>query len=70
MVGTEYKVQGVVEHRTQGREMLATLVVSWQASEVRGEKAGRFRKVAGMSIIAAGCLRSTVDTVTVDSPTA
>ena len=28
-VRTEYKVQGVAEHRMQGREMLATLVVSW-----------------------------------------
>ena len=34
--------------------MLPTLVVGWQASVLRGEEAGRFREVAGLSIIGAG----------------
>ena len=38
--------------------MLPTLVVGWQASALRGEEAGRFREVAGVSIIAAGGQRS------------
>ena len=38
--------------------MLPTLVVGWRASELRGEEAGCFRKVAGMSIIAVGGPRS------------
>ena len=38
------------------------LVVSWQASALRGKEAECFHKVAGMSIIAAGSLRSIVDT--------
>ena len=35
---------------------------------MRGEEAGRFHKVAGngMSIVAAGCLHSVVDTLAVD----
>ena len=34
--------------------MLSTLVVGWRASAWRGEEAGCFREVAGVSIIAAG----------------
>ena len=44
--------------RTQSGEMLPTLPVGWRASALRGEKAGRFREVAGVSIDDAGCLRS------------
>ena len=39
--------------RMQGGEMLPTLAVGWQASVVRGEEVGHFRKVAGVSIVAA-----------------
>ena len=42
------------ERRLRGREMLPTLVVGWQVSELRGEEAGCFHEVAGVSIIAAG----------------
>ena len=38
----------------QGREMLLTLAVDWRASALRDEKLGRFRKVAGVFIVAAG----------------
>ena len=38
--------------------MLPTLVVGWRASVLRGEEAGCFRKVAGVSIVAAGGLHS------------
>ena len=38
-----------------------------RASVARGEEAGQFRKVAGLSIAAAGCLCFAVDTSTVDS---
>ena len=34
--------------------MLPTLAVGWQASAMRGEEAGRFHEVVGVSIIAAG----------------
>ena len=34
--------------------MLPTLVVGWRASALRSEEAGRFLKVAGVSIVAAG----------------
>ena len=47
--------------------MLLTLVISWQASEGRGKEAGCLRKVAGMSLVTAGCLCSAVDTLSVDS---
>ena len=39
---------------TRGREMLPTLTLGWRASALRAEAAGRFRKVAGVSIVAAG----------------
>ena len=38
----------------RGGEMLPMLVGGWQASASRGEEAGRFREVAGVSIVAAG----------------
>ena len=47
--------------------MLLMLAVSWRASAVRGEEAGRFCEVADVSIAAAGYLRSAVDTLAVDS---
>ena len=53
----EREVRGVVEHITQGREMLLMLVGDWRASVLRGEEAGRFHEVAGVSIVAAGTLR-------------
>ena len=34
--------------------MLPTVAVGWRASALRGEEAGRFYKVAGVSIVAAG----------------
>ena len=48
--------------------MLPTLVVGWRASAVRGEEAGCFREVAGMSIIAVGSPHSTVDTFSCRQP--
>ena len=57
-VGAECEARGVAERRTRGGEMLPTLAVGWRASELRGEEAGRFRKVAGVSIVAAGGPRS------------
>ena len=38
--------------------MLLTLAVGWQSSALRGKEAGRFCKVADMSIIAVGGLHS------------
>ena len=46
------------ERRTRGGEMLQTLAGGWRASSLRGEEAGHFREVAGVSIIAAGGPRS------------
>ena len=40
--------------QAQGEEILPTLAVGWQASALRGEEAGRFREVAGVSIIDVG----------------
>ena len=34
--------------------MLPMLAGGWRASVLRGEEAGRFREVVGMSIVAAG----------------
>ena len=34
--------------------MLLTLAIGWRASALRGGEAGHFRKVAGVSIVAAG----------------
>ena len=58
-VGAKRKAQGVAECRMQ-RYAPDT---SWQALVMRGKEAGRFREVAGMSIIGAGILRSAVDTL-------
>ena len=52
--------------RTWGGEMLPTLAVSWRASALRGEKAGCFHEVAGVSIVDTGCLHLRLDTLTVD----
>ena len=41
----------VAECRMRGGEMLPTLALSWQASALRAKEAGRFRKVAGVSIM-------------------
>ena len=57
-MGAEHEAQGVAERRTRGGEMLPTLAVAWRASELRGEEAGRFREVAGVSIVAADGPRS------------
>ena len=46
--------------------MLPTLAVGWQTSVVGGEKAGRFHKIAGMSIVVAGS--PVVDTVNCRQP--
>ena len=43
--------------------MLPMLAVGWQASVVRGEEAGHFHKVVGVSIVAAGSSHSVVDTL-------
>ena len=56
--------RGVAERRTRGGEMLA---VSWRASAMKGEEVRHFHEVAGVSIVAAGCLRSAVDTSAVKS---
>ena len=40
--------------RTRGGEILPTLVAGWRASALRGKEAGRFRELAGVSIVAAG----------------
>ena len=52
-VGVSTRGEGGVggERRTRGREMLLTLAVGWRASALRGGEAGRFRKVAGVSIV-------------------
>ena len=42
--------------------MLPALAVGWRASAVRGKEVGCFREVTSMSIIAAGSLRSAIDT--------
>ena len=55
------------QHKVRGGELFPTLVVSCQASVVRGEEAGRFHEVAGVYIVAVACLRSAVDTSTVES---
>ena len=51
-----------VKRRTGGREIAPTLVVGWRASALKGEKGGRFREVAGMSIVDTDGPRSSVDT--------
>ena len=51
------------DREARGGKMLPTLAVGWRASALRGEEAGRFREVTGVSIVAAGG----VDNLTVDS---
>ena len=46
------------DHEARGGEMLPTLAVGWRASALRGEEAGCFREVAGMSIVLASGPRS------------
>jgi len=41
------------KRRMQGGEMFPTFAVGWQASVVSKEQVGHFRKVAGVSIVAA-----------------
>ena len=46
------------DREARGGERLSTLAVGWRATALRGEKAGRFREVAGVPIVAAGGPRS------------
>ena len=48
--------------------MLPTLAVGCRASAVKGEEAGHFCEVAGVSIVAAGSLHSVVDTFNCRQP--
>ena len=57
-VATKGEGGGGAEREARGGEMLPMLGVGWRASALRGEKAERFREVAGVSIIAAGDPRS------------
>ena len=41
-------------HRVQGGEILLMPVLGRRASALRGEKAGRFHEVAGVSIVDVG----------------
>ena len=45
-------------HETMPTVKVVTLVIGWRASAMKGEKAGHFRKVTGMSIVVAGSPRS------------
>lgn len=56
-VGAKHKAQGVAECR-MWRYAPDT---SWQALVMRSKEAGRFREVAGMSIVGVGIPRSTVE---------
>ena len=69
-VGAKRKAQGAAECKTRGKEILTALGVGWCASAGRGEEAGRFCKVVGVSIVVAGGPRSTTNTLTVDSQVA
>ena len=46
--------RGEGERGMRGGEMLLMLAVGWRASAVRGEEAGRFQKVVGVSIVVVG----------------
>ena len=46
-----YDVLLGAERRMRGGEMLPMLVVGLRGSALRGEEAGRFREVAGMSTL-------------------
>ena len=50
--------------------MLSALGVGWRASAVRGEEAGHFCEVVGVSIVVAGGPHSATNTLTVDSQVA
>ena len=51
----EVSTRGVgAKRKARGGEMLLMLAVGWRASVLRGKKVGRFHKVDGMSIVAAG----------------
>ena len=52
---------------TKREALFPTLAVSRRASVVRGEEAGQFREVAGVSIVVAGCLRSAVVSSNIDT---
>ena len=49
--------------KARGGEILPILAVGWQASAVRGEEAGHFREVAGVSTV----IRIPQSLLTVDS---
>ena len=51
-VGAEHEALGVAEHSTRGSEMLPTRATVWRASAMRGDEAGHFREVEGVSIVA------------------
>ena len=55
-VGVSTRGRGEVgaERRMRGGELVPTLAVGWRASASRGEKAGCFCEVAGVSIVATG----------------
>ena len=57
--GQQNRAMGV-ERKVRNGEMLPTIAVGWRASALRGEEAGRFREVAGLSIVAAGGPRSRI----------
>ena len=42
--------------QARGGQMLPMLAVGWRSSALRGEEAGRFHEVVGMSIVDAGGL--------------
>ena len=50
-----------------GERNTETLTVGWQASALRGEEAGHFCEVAGVSIVAVGGPVFAVHILTVDS---
>ena len=68
--GSTKKGAGRVGDRAQSMRRRAVLDASGKLWSFSGERreAGRFRKVAGMSIVAAAYPCSAVDTSTVDSP--
>ena len=51
--GANPEIKDGGQRRTRGGEMLPTLAVGWRATAGRGEEAGRFREVGGVSIVAA-----------------
>ena len=52
-LGQHHQLWGVgAERSTRGGEMLPTRATVWRASGMRGDEAGRFREVEGVSIVA------------------